>query len=447
VTVNPAPTTFTLSVVNGFGSGTYPAGTSVDVFANPAGSGAAFNLWTGDTTYLVDADSYHTTLTAPAGSSVTVTANYTLGVPVVSPTVAQVPGTNTGTSANRVTTPSATVSPISIGYEIPASHPKGVIFEFHGTNGSYADWFEQTDNVDFNAEALAAGYGIVAVDSAATGYWDYKTTYSSNPSTNNLDFKNVQATLGYLIGLGVMSSSDKIYGLGASDGGYFESAVARALGFSAGALNIAGGLAPYFDLSVNIPTINGISHQLTPTIVALEQQDGTSGVSSGGLYPAVIGIGPSGIEQGYCNATELQTLANPAPTCNTAITPNPFPVSIPGINFYMNPPSPAYPARFAQIADVSSSTSQAIDTWMQSQGCIDANGRILVDPYQSVDYNASPVNFRCSPTPLVAQFGVAPYNLTTSQANRLMDEFILAYSEHKFMAEFNDKILAFFGAH
>jgi hypothetical protein len=84
--VTPAPTTFTRSVVNGFGSGTYPAGTSVDVFANPAGSGAAFNMWTGDTKYLVDANSYHTTLTAPAGSSLTVTANYTLGVPVVSPT-------------------------------------------------------------------------------------------------------------------------------------------------------------------------------------------------------------------------------------------------------------------------------------------------------------------------------------------------------------------------
>lgn len=442
ITVNPAPTTFTLSVVDGFGSGTYPAGTNVDVLANPAGSGAAFNLWTGDTKYLVDANSYHTTLTAPAGSSLTVTANYTLGVPVVSPTVAQVPGTNTGTSANRVTTPSPIISPITIGYEIPASHPKGIIFEFHGTGGSYIDWFVQTDNVAFNAEALAAGYGIVVVDSAATGYWDYKTTYP-----NNLDFQNVQATRNYLIGLGVMSSFDKLYGLGVSDGGYFESAVSRALAFNASALGIAGGLLQYFDPSVNIPTINGISHQLTPTIFLMEQQDGTSGVSNGSLYPAVIGIGPSGIEQGYCNAAELETLTNPAPVCNTTITPNPYPASVPNINFYMNPPSPAYPARFAQLTDVSTSTALAIDTWMQSQGCIDANGRILANPYQSVDSNAATINFKCSQTPLVAQFGAAPYNLTTSQANRLMDEFIIAYSEHKFMAEFNEKVLAFFAAH
>jgi hypothetical protein len=110
----------------------------------------------------------------------------------------------------------------------------------------------------------------------------------------------------------------------------------------------------------------------------------------------------------------------------------------------MNPPSPAYPARFAQLTDVSTFTALAIDTWMQSQGCIDANGRILANPYQSVDSNATTINFKCSQTPLVAQFGAAPYNLTTSQANRLMDEFIIAYSEHNFMAEFNEKVLAFF---
>jgi len=442
VTVNAAPTTFTLTVVDGFGSGTYAVGTSVDVFTNPAASGAAFSFWTGNTSNMVDASSYHTTVTAPAGSSITVTANYTLGVPVVTPTVAMVPGTDTGTTANRVTTPSVPASPISIGYEIPPSHPAGIIFEFHGSTGSYADWFVQTDNVAFAAEALAAGYGIIAVNSAATGYWDYKTTYP-----NNLDFQNVQATITYLTGLGVMSSADKIYGIGVSDGGYFESAVSRVLGFRASALNISGGLSPYFDPSVNIPTVGGISHTLTPTIFEMEQQDGTSGVIASGPYPAVIGIGPSGIEQGYCDATELQALTNPAPACNTSVTPNPYLVSVPGIEFYMNPPSPAYPGRMAQVAGVSTSTAQVIDAWMQTQGCINANGKILADPYQSVDYNASPVNFNCSPPPLLAQFGAAPYNLTAAEANNLMGEFTLAYSEHKFMAEFNDKVLAFFAAH
>ncbi len=322
----------------------------------------------------------------------------------------------------------------------------GVIFEFHGTYGSYGNWFSEVDKAIFNSAALHAGFGIVAVNSAATGYWDYQTTYP-----NNLDFQNVQATIKYLTTLGTMSSSDKLYSIGDSDGGYFSSAVSRALGFSAQALSIAGGLAPYFDPSVNIPTVNGISHTLTPTIWALAQQDGTSGVSIGGLYPSVIGIGPAGIEQGYCNAMEIQSSVNPAPACNTTITPNPYQSSISNLNFYINQPSPVYPARFAYVPGLSTANAQTIFIWMQTQGCIDSNGKILANPYQSVEWNANPVNFKCSQTPLLAQFGTASsatyIGLTSDQAGDLDDQFILAFAEHKFMSEFTGKILLFFESH
>jgi len=442
VTVTPVQvTTYSLTVDGGFGSGTYSANSTVDIFANPANATSSFNMWTGDTLYLEDSNAWHTRVTAPGGANITITSNYFLGVLALQATVAQVPGTDTGTSANRVTTPDSPGALINIGYQIPSSHPRGIIFEFHGTFGSYGNWFSQVDKAIFNSAALQAGFGIVAVNSAAPGYWDYKTTYPKN-----LDFQNVQATIKYLEQLGVMSSADKLYGIGDSDGGYFESAVARVLGFSASALNIAGGLAPYFDPSVNVPTANGVSHMLMPSIWALAQQDGTSGVSMGGIYPEVIGIGPSGIEQGHCNAVELLSLASPVPTCNSSIVPNPFLDSIADLNFYMNPPSPAYPARFALIPGLSTSTAQAIFTWMQSQGCIDANGNILSNPYQSVDWNAPTVNFKCSQTPLEQQFGGEPYNLTSDQAGDLMDQFLIAFAEHKFMSEFTDKILAFFEA-
>lgn len=442
VTVNAAPTTFSLTVVNGYGSGTYAAGTSVDVFADAPASGQAFLSWSGNTSEMADPESYHTTVTATAGSTVTVTANYSVGVPAMTPTVLQVPGTNQGTSANRVTTPVSPAVPITIGYVVPASHPMGIIFEFHGSQGTYKDWYVFTDNTAFGAQALAAGYGIVAVNSAAPGYWDYQTTYP-----NNLDFNNLKTTIGYLEGQGVMSSSDKLYGIGVSDGGYYGSTVSRVLGFHASYLNIAAGLATYFDPAQNIPTATGSNRTLVPTIFGMAQNDGTSGVPNTALYSGFNGIGPAGVEQGYCNATELQTLAIPVPSCDTTVTPNPYSASVLAINFYVSTPSPAYPGRFAQVDGLSASTAQAINTWMQTQGCINASGYILFDPYQSVDYNASPANFKCSPTPLLAQFGAAPYNLTTNQANNLMNEFLIAYAEHKFMAEFNDKALAFFAAH
>jgi hypothetical protein len=438
----PAPTTFTLTVTNGFGSGTYTAGTVVDIFSNPAPTGFVFNAWTGNTSYLADANNWHTTATAAAGTSITVMANTTLVTPVVLPTVAKVPNTDTGTTANRITSPTVPATPITIGYQIPASHPRGIIFEFHGKGGSYIDWFASFDRAYFSSEALADGFGIIAVNAAAPGFWDSISQYP-----NNLDFSNVQKTITYLVGLGVMSSSDRVYAIGESDGGQFTAAVSRALAFRAGGQQIAPGDEPYFDPTRSIATVNGTSSQITPTIWVLAQQDGTSGVTGPPPYASIIGIGPSGIAQAECNAVEQQTLATPVPTCNTSVTVNPYLTSMPSIQFYMNPPSPAYPARFTVIPGLSSSTQQAIDTWMLSQGCINANGFIPINPYQSADNGANPVLFKCGANELLAQFSAAPNNLTTSQANQLVDQFLVAFSEHHFMAEYTDKMLTYLMAH
>jgi hypothetical protein len=438
-----APTTFTLTVTNGYGSGTYAAGTVVDVFANPATSGTTFNAWTGNITYLADPNIWHTTVTAAAGATVAIAANNTLIVPALSPTIVKVPGTDTGTTSNRQTTPSSPVAPITIGYQIPVAHPKGILFVFHGKTGSYADWFfAGFDREYFVTQALAAGFGVVAVNSAAPGFWDSVTTYP-----NNLDHQNVQAVITYLVGLGAMSSSDRLYAAGESDGGQFTAGVTRALGFRAGALQIAPGNVPYYNPGINLPTVNGSNHQITPTIWVLAQQDGTSGVTGPPPYASTIGIGPGNIAQAYCNATEQQQLTSPLPTCNTSVTVNPYLTSVPSLNFYMNAPSPAYPARFSVVTNLSTSTAQAIDTWMLQQGCINTAGYILINPYQAADYGASPANFKCGANELYAQFSVAPYNLTQSQANQLQDQFLVAFTEHHFMSEYTDKILAYLSAH
>jgi len=63
-----------LTVVNGSGSGTYPAGKVVTISANAAPAGETFSDWTGAT--VANAAAPTTTLTMPS-SSTTVTANYT----------------------------------------------------------------------------------------------------------------------------------------------------------------------------------------------------------------------------------------------------------------------------------------------------------------------------------------------------------------------------------
>jgi hypothetical protein len=68
-------TLFTLTVVNGVGSGRYAEGTAVDISANDPPEGKVFDQWTGDTAHAADLNSLHTTVAMPP-AEVTVTATY-----------------------------------------------------------------------------------------------------------------------------------------------------------------------------------------------------------------------------------------------------------------------------------------------------------------------------------------------------------------------------------
>jgi uncharacterized repeat protein (TIGR02543 family) len=67
--------TYTLTVNQGSGSGTYAADVPVNITANPPATGKAFDAWTGDVTGVADVHSASTTLTMPAGN-VSLTATY-----------------------------------------------------------------------------------------------------------------------------------------------------------------------------------------------------------------------------------------------------------------------------------------------------------------------------------------------------------------------------------
>jgi hypothetical protein len=73
VTANYATASYTLTVVNGSGSGTYAAGTVVTITANAPPTGQKFVDWTGAA--VQSASSSTTTITMPA-SNTTVTANF-----------------------------------------------------------------------------------------------------------------------------------------------------------------------------------------------------------------------------------------------------------------------------------------------------------------------------------------------------------------------------------
>ncbi len=67
--------TYTLTVNNGVGSGTYEADDVVDIYADTPAAGSQFDQWTGDTGYVANVNASDTTVTMPA-ANVTVTATY-----------------------------------------------------------------------------------------------------------------------------------------------------------------------------------------------------------------------------------------------------------------------------------------------------------------------------------------------------------------------------------
>ncbi len=370
----------------------------------------------------------------PAGTNVAITATY-VAIPSLNPVTLTIPGTDTGMNANRVTTPSNPAVPISIEYAVPASHPSGIILEFHGSGGRPSNWFTLPEHLQFNSMALAHGYGVIGVASADAGYWDTSSLYP-----NNIDLNNVATMLAYMQGQGIISASDKVYGIGASDGGLFVSEAGRELNFHATANVIEGGAALVYAPSQSIPSANGSTGNRVPTIWALAPNDGTSGVISTSQYGGgVIGIGPAGNAQAHCNAEQLQS-ATYLGVCDTSVSTNPYPNSDPSINYYSNPPSPAYPDRFALVPGISTPESEAVFTWMKTQGCINSSNAIAYNPYQSTDYGG-PNTFLCAKTPLIAQFG-----MTSLQATSVMQEDLVMYGEHEFMSDFTDKILDFFAA-
>lgn len=96
------PTTYTVTVNGGTGSGSYAAGTQLIVTANAPASGSYFSGWTGSTTSLASSAFSSTTLTVPVGGA-TITAGYSPGTTTYAVTVTNGSGSGTYLPGTAVT--------------------------------------------------------------------------------------------------------------------------------------------------------------------------------------------------------------------------------------------------------------------------------------------------------------------------------------------------------
>jgi len=233
-----------LTVINGSGSGVYEVNSVAHIWANPyedgnperaldepedpGAPGRIFDKWTGDTAYLADPNSVHTTLVMPE-NYVTVIAQYKDSPHWVAPRVL---------------------------FYFPPNY-RGVIFVFHGHFGSASTWISSVESRNFINDATSRGYAMVILDSfdRVEKAWDEDPAVS-----DNIDLQRVAAVRDELILRGHMNPTDAIYVLGISNGGIFASLfdaqTQQSLGFpvSAAALYISPGNWEVME-ETTVPTI------------------------------------------------------------------------------------------------------------------------------------------------------------------------------------------------
>ncbi len=265
----------------------------------------------------------------------------------------------------------------------PANH-KGVIFIFHGMGGSASNFFNNVKKISFSSSALLRGYAIIALDSfdRSAKLWDYTT-----PPSENIDMQRVAALRNDLILQGKMTTDDPVYLLGVSGGGFFTSLFTQdaqdQLNFpvEASALYISA-----FRSSVDESSSG-------PTIFLLAEND------------TVIGEAFAN-DNAYENYNSLLTLGTPT-------------------QLWILKPSPVHPHQFWGIEELTQADSEIIWSTLQSYEFLDSNGYLIENPLDSNWQNFIPFEYQ--------RF-----------FHEISDLLNIAYAEHTFMNNFNQKVLDFF---
>lgn len=193
-----------LTVGNGYGSGIYPSGSTVHVFAAVQPQNQLVTSWTGDAGLLDDPLEWHSTLVMPAAdASVTAT--------IVARPVSLAVSTYTGTTAR----------PKTVRSLIPAG-ARGLVLFLHGTSGD--DTFITKEESFYVAlRALESGYGVLGTEAeeAVAGdlNGDGKLRWDASLASSNVDLGNLDSLIASLRASGAIGPTTPLLVLGMSNGG------------------------------------------------------------------------------------------------------------------------------------------------------------------------------------------------------------------------------------
>ncbi len=360
VTGNGAPTA--VAIANGSGGGTYPAGSRIDIMADPPPAGQVFDRWTGTTEVLGNAPLApllpQTTFTVPA-TPVSLAATYK-AAPAWTPT--SVPNFNPQpqTGANNVTT---TVSS-TLTHHVP-SGAAGVVFLLHPNGGSGADWFSRPESLRLVRDLVAAGYGVAALDSVARtpAAWSGQTTLAAN-----LDALNHAAAYDRLVASGALAAGRPLFFLGEAAGANAASRIADLLATAVPSRPVRGTV---LYLAAGIEALAVTSR--VPQFFALAANDDA--------------LGAAGLVAARDNSQFLlgRGIATGA---------------------FVNPAAPAWPARFLGLG-LAAAEAQAVAAALKAADLLDANDYPRYVPTVAAATAALPAALQSRAAQIVAQLAVA----------------------------------------
>ncbi len=320
-----------LQVGGGSGSGDYPPGTLVHIWANPyeetnpaketaealdaALPDRVFSHWSGDTQYLSDPASDAPTLVMP-DHAVALSAEYT--------------------DAPRWIAPRAV--------KLDPDERQGIILLFHGHNDSAQGLFERAEVASFIRAALRRGLGILALNSfdRSEPKWD-----DTDDPDGNIDLQRLAVLWQQLLAEGAVSTAEPVYAVGISNGGAFAVDVARYDEAILGTEILATAIYGH-------PAGLGLEQQPKPTIFLIAEHDEI--------------IDNDQIRDAHANLVNLGV-----PT-----------------QLATHYASPLYPRRFWRIDGISAQASESVAASIAAAGLLDPDGFIYPEAFEDFDANGRP---------------------------------------------------------
>ena len=337
--ITPAVDSFTVSVNNGYGTGKYKVGDTVDIFSVAYGDNQQFDKWNGDISLLNAFEEWHTWFVMP-NRNVSFTG-------ILKPIAAFTLNFEMIRGRDRM-------KPVYSYF--PAGH-KGFVYLLHGSGGTAQNTATSYEFKQLIKDLVTDNFGIIITEceEATTGVdanADGKLRWLAAPadSVSNIDYANIKILTDTFYNRGTTNRSKLRYSVGMSNGGNYSAFLSAYYKYKAGVSYCAQAGA------VSLTT-------LTPLQFCMARYDNNENV------------GPTGNAAALSNS---QTITSRG-VCS---------------KYFIKEHAPLYAERFARRGDISIAKSTAVFNELKAKGYLNNKNYFIGFSDVLVNaYTANPASF------------------------------------------------------